>query len=337
MNKRLSIIIPLYNVRDYVDRTAKSIASQWTKDIEVIVIDDGSIDDSLDVCISHLPDIEVIKIIQENKGLSAARNAGIRAATGEYLLFLDGDDFLLPGAIRNILSLLEIDSPDVIYGRFLLWDFKRGFTPARPYEYNPPEDAKKRTEYILGNPSQPSWNAWRYITRRSFITQNNLFFIDGILSEDVPWTLTVLEAAGPISFLKEPFYAYYHSRPLSIMRSRNPKRLIDLNNSVANLVKQYKDRPVVCTQLVWQSFLFIYEYCLFKQTERNEIYNSYRAVLPKYNHSDVRLHRITSKCNNPLLLYVLSVGMLILRQMRRILVGVRRFPWRPKINTTSGY
>jgi len=323
VSKKLSVIIPLYNVSNYVERAAKSIASQQHSDIEVVVIDDGSTDDSLNVCVSDLADVDTIVITQQNKGLSAARNAGIKAASGEYLLFLDGDDFLLPDAINNILSLLENSAPDVIYGRFLLWDPNRGFIPATPYKYSPPDDPKKRTEYILGNPKQPAWNAWRYITRRSFINENNLFFIEGILSEDVPWTLAMLETAGQILFLDEPFYAYYHSRPMSIMRSLNPKRLVDLNDSVARLADMYNNRPNICALLVWQSFLYIYEICLHKRTDRDCIYTSYKLVLPLYRYSSVRLHRVVGRFTGRAMLFVLSVGLFLLKQLNRVWVKIR--------------
>jgi len=322
--KKLSVIIPMYNVSNFVARAAKSIASQWHEDVEVVVIDDGSTDDSFDVCISLLSSVDAIVIKQKNAGLSAARNAGINAATGEYLLFLDADDFLLPDAFNNILAMLEQDKPDVLFGTYLFWRPKTGFSPAKVFAFNPPSDAKKRTDYILGSLPQSSWNAWRYICRRSFIVEHGLFFEEGLLCEDVPWTLAMLESTETIAFLEKPFYAYYHRRPKSIMASMNPQRLIDLNSSVGNLLKQYKDRPVIYDQLIWQSFLYICEYCLFKRKNRMRILESYRRVLPQYKYSSYWLHRVGAKCAYPALFYGLSVLLYITRWVRRAWTGIRR-------------
>jgi len=320
--KKLSVIIPLYNVENYVGKTATSIASQAFDGLEVIVIDDGSTDSSLAVCMKHLGSIDTVVIQQENLGLSSARNAGIQASSGQYILFLDSDDFLLPNAFENMLPLLESETPDVLFGRYLLWTPNKGLWGSNPYEFALPENHHKRTEYILCELPDPSWNAWRYICRGNFIKERKIFFEEGMLCEDVPWTLELLEQADSLSFLQEPFYAYYHRRSNSIMNTLNPQRLIDLNNIISKRLLIYKDRPAIYRKLVWQSFFYINEYCLFKRKDRKQIWNSYQKILPLYRQSTSITHRVTGQCQNPLLFHLISIAMLMIRQTRRVWKGI---------------
>ena len=315
---KLSIVVPMYNVAEYVHKTAESIIGQNFDGLEVILIDDGSTDNSLEICKNLLAGVNTVTIRQENTGLSGARNAGIWAATGDYVLLLDGDDFLLPNALELVCNLLENTRPDVLFGRYLRWSPATGFSKNTPYDFRPPSDPKRRTEYILGALPEPTWNAWRYVCRRDFLIDNGLFFERNILCEDVPWTLKLLETAKTIEFLQEPFYGYYHRRPQSIMNQLNPKRLVDLNASVKALVAEYADRPAICTQLVWQSFLYINEYCVFRGQERRLVWERYCCVLPMYGYSESRLHRMVGKCSNSVLFYCLSVGLFFAKCVRKV-------------------
>ena len=299
----------MFDVEKYAKKATSSIASQAFDGLEVILIDDGSNDNSLGCFASNLPRVDVITISQQNKGLSAARNAGILKATGDYLLFLDADDFLLPNAIYNILEVLNSEKPDILFGRYLKWNPHTGFKKPPKYDYRPPKDRKKRTEYILSALPEPSWNAWRYVCKRSLILEKKLFFEEGILCEDVPWSLRLLESVDTISFLQTPFYAYYQHRPGSIMSRVDSKRLIDLNATIFDLLNKYKSRPVLCSCLIKQSFLYINEYCKFKKYERKGVLESYRTVLPLYKNSNLILYRIVSKCHNFILFHGLSLGL----------------------------
>ena len=102
--KIISIVIPMYNVANYVERAIKSIVGQAFDGLEVVVVDDGSEDNSLEIALSHLQNCDVVTVVQENAGLSAARNSGILAASGKYILFLDADDFI--AAVKKLNALL---------------------------------------------------------------------------------------------------------------------------------------------------------------------------------------------------------------------------------------
>ena len=317
MKPKISVIIPLYNVANYVHRAAQSIASQNFSGLEVIAVDDGSTDNSLDILLEGLAGVNVTAIKQQNAGLSAARNAGIMAATGEYLLFLDSDDFLLPDAFVNILNALKESQPDALFGRYSRWSTAGGFISGPAYSWNPPVAPQKRTEYILTQLPEPAWNAWRYICKRKTILERELFFKPGILCEDVPWSVALLENIDTLDFLQTPFYAYYQGREGSIMNSTNPKRIIDLNNIIRELLVKYKGRPVLYKKFVWQSFFYINEYCQFNDEAKEYLWQSYCTVLPMYKKSHSILHKVTGYCTNKLLFNQFSNFMYFIKIGRR--------------------
>ena len=317
--KKISIIIPVYNVGDLAERAGKSVASQHSDLVEVVIVDDGATDDSPGKCLLALGTTDVKVIKQENKGLSVARNTGVCAATGEYVLFLDADDFLLPDALTNIFSLIDKERPEVIFGRHMVWSEKKGFNKPKPLKFPFPKDRASMTDYILNKMPEYSWNAWRYIVNRNFLLTNKLFFEKGVLCEDVPWTLSILEKANKISFLPVPFYAYHHNRNGSIMSKKEPKRLVDLNNSVYRLVSEYTHRKEISTALIWQSFLYINEYCMFRGKERLQVFEAYKKILPLYAYSSFWIHKPLSKCRSPFIFLCLSSLLYILKVARRVI------------------
>ena len=115
MNGVISVIIPVYNVAAYLPECMESILTQDYKELEIILIDDGSTDESGLICDKYAPRDSRIKVIhQPNSGAAAAKNAGLRAATGEYLSFVDSDDYLEPGAYSHMVRLLQEHQADVV-------------------------------------------------------------------------------------------------------------------------------------------------------------------------------------------------------------------------------
>ena len=103
----LSIIIPVYNVESYLPRCAESVFSQMTNECEVIFVDDGSTDDSGRICDNYASSRANVSVVhKKNGGLSSARNVGMKSASGQYLLFVDSDDYLLRNAIDDLLSII---------------------------------------------------------------------------------------------------------------------------------------------------------------------------------------------------------------------------------------
>jgi glycosyltransferase involved in cell wall biosynthesis len=318
MNK-LSIVIPMFNVEAYVPRAANSIASQAFDKLEVVVVDDGSTDKSLDACLASLKGVNVKAIRQENRGPGGARNTGILESTGDYILFLDSDDALIPGALKSIVSILDSEEPDVLFGNYHRYRTK-GIIRGQDYSFLPPGEPKKRTEYIVSKLPTRSWNVWRYICRRRLILDKEILFESGMYCEDIKWTLEVLESAKKISFLQQPFYLYSDRRPGSIMNTRSVKKMVDLNSVVDELTDVYFDRPVLYRELIQEAFFSINEYFQFKGIDKRIIFESYKLLLPKFMSSYSFTHRVASFCGNRALLFCLSFALYTLRKVRRLLL-----------------
>jgi glycosyltransferase involved in cell wall biosynthesis len=320
MNKKLSVIIPLHNVENYAPRATESIIRQAFDGLEIVLVDDGSSDNSLHAYASRMEGLDVIAIRQENTGPGGARNTGIRNANGEYVMFLDADDFLTPNAFNAILNALDEQDPDVLFGRYHLWTPEEGKVKTSALIPSFPPDPKQRTDLIISGLPESSWGPVRYICRRNFLLYHEIYFETGMLCEDVKWALLLLDAVenhGNISLTNEPFYVYNYRRQGSTMNTYTTKRLLDLNKTVYELLEKYKDRPAICRALVWESFFYINEYCTFKKADRKLIFETYKHVLPKYKLSNFLPSKIAALCRNPVLFYWLSVAIFTAKHIRR--------------------
>ena len=314
--KKLSVIIPLFNVEKYISLATESIVSQAFNGLEIVAVDDGSTDNSYEVCLKGLAGLDVIGIKQQNTGPGGARNTALKIATGEYILFLDGDDFLLPGAFENILNNLDKHKPDVLFGRYLKWMQGRGFLRSKIYDCYLPSDPKRRTEYILGELPELSWNIWRYVCRRDIIIDNSIFFHESAYCQDMPWVLELLETAETITYMPEPFYVYNYRRRNSITNTFSPKRFIDRNDLIAEMLDKYKNRPKLCYAIVHQAFLYINEYHLLNRQDKKAVYDSYKGILPQFKLSDSIIHKLAAGCKNKILFNCLSAALRIVKAVR---------------------
>ena len=104
MNSKVSVVVPVYNVEKYLDRCVTSIVGQTLKEIEIILVDDGSSDNSLEKCNGFADGKRVIAIHQDNQGVSVARNKGLQHATGEYVVFVDADDIVVYNTLSIVLG-----------------------------------------------------------------------------------------------------------------------------------------------------------------------------------------------------------------------------------------
>lgn len=245
--KKLSIIIPVYNVEKYVGRCLESCLEQdLPKDeYEIIVVNDGTKDNSVQVIEKYItPENNVTLIHRENGGLSAARNTGLKYAQGEYVWFVDSDDWIEKNALAKLLFELDNNKLDVLcINRFQY--YTDGTKKSRNINYVPGKIMRGR-DFISIKGISPG--AWCALYRKSFLMKYRLYFKEGILHEDQEFTPRVFYLANRISFID--FCAYfYFQRDGSIMRSsQNAKRCKDLlivADSLFNFAetkcKQHKD------------------------------------------------------------------------------------------------
>ena len=318
---KISVVIPLYNVSEHISKAAKCLREQDFNGLEIVLVDDGSTDNSLSVFAEILQGMEVVTVRQNNTGPGGARNNGIRHASGEYIIFLDSDDFFLPDALMNIMEILEKDNPIVLFGGYVRYTSEIGLMKEKFYPFVHPASPKQITEYVLSVYRQPSWNsAWRFIVKRDFIIEYNIFFAPSLYCEDLKWVLELLETLEQenivLSILNTPFYAYNYKRFNSIMNCKNPKRLIDLTLIIKEALPRYSNRPLVCKELVWQTFYYINEYCTFSKEQRKLMFESYRELLPMYRMTNSVFYIAASYARTPVLFHILSFCLLAVKRIR---------------------
>lgn len=221
----LSIIIPVYNVEKYVEKCIRSCENQDLPkdDYEVIVVNDGTPDGSLAIIERLAKEYSNIKVFsQENQGLSVARNTGLEAARGEYVWFVDSDDWIEENCLNELTGKL-IDDIDILQIQFKC-AYEDGTTkiPAQKY-LDGIHSGKEVTEQGgIADPAQFS------ILRSKFLKENDFKFFPGMYHEDSELKLKILYTAKKIAFHKPPIYYYLQRTSGSIMAVPRPKRSSDL-------------------------------------------------------------------------------------------------------------
>ena len=217
----LSIIIPVYNVERYLPMCLDSVVKQSLSDYEVILVDDCSTDGSGRICdefAAKYPEFSVIH--QENQGVSAARNQGMKEAKGNYILFLDSDDFLVAGSLQSVLRMAENNNLDVMgFGIRHVPDESKDFL-------NQTDIIPQTVEVITGVEyiSRHAYEAqvWWYIVSRSLLIDNQIEFPIGHMLEDAAFNIRVFTKACRMAQIPNAIYCY-RDRSESIMRNKDIK------------------------------------------------------------------------------------------------------------------
>lgn len=224
----LSLIIPVYNGEEYIERCLNSITSQslLRDQYEIIIIDDGSTDKTSEIIKLYSKKLTNIKVIrQSNKGQSAARNKGIKEAKGKYIWFIDADDFILPDTINYLINIVNNDYQDEIID-IIIFDFLSGDIDKYPAEIILQNDHSISIHTGLEYCSKkyfPNY-IWYYLIRREFINKLDLYFEEGVLLEDGPFTSFLFLNANKIIELKTKIY-YYVNNADSTMHTRDIGRM----------------------------------------------------------------------------------------------------------------
>ena len=229
---KISLIVPVYNVAPYIIRCLDSIYNQSYSNIEVIIIDDCGTDNSMAIINSYLTTEQhaITRIIHhhQNQGLSIARNTGINNANGEYLYFIDSDDYLTLNCIQLLVELAnKYNYPTAIFGSAKLepenWNDKSSYITSNKIDI--PEftnDIKWIRKAFIKN-NYLSTTAWNKLIKRDFIVQNRIYFKEGIIHEDILWKWMIGNHITSIAFNKTNTYYYCYS-PTSITNMENPMK-----------------------------------------------------------------------------------------------------------------
>ncbi len=225
---KFSIIIPVYNVEEYIEKCLESVKNQTYKDYEVIIVNDGTKDNSMEIAEKYPFTI----ISQENQGLSVARNTGVKHATGEYILFLDSDDYLEKDTLKEIEKSLS-NNPDIV--RFQI---KEVYEDKKEISYSEKSFTGKNGEEAFEEIVKYHFieNAWCYAIKRKYYEKEKFSFKKGTIHEDfglIPLVIIKAKKVNSISYIGYN----YRQRQGSIMNSKNYDKI---KKQVSDFYTHYK-------------------------------------------------------------------------------------------------
>lgn len=252
--RKVTIVVPIYNVSEYLDKCISSLINQTYKEIEIILVNDGSKDNSLDICKKYEQMDHRVRVLdKENGGLSSARNLGIEASTGEYIFFLDGDDFLEKDAIEFAVNKLEINNADiVVFGVYnTYWKTKtRSRLEKNNKEYEVVMKSEEALITMLNRNLSFKWMACNKMYKRNLF--ETIRFPIGKLYEDVGTTYKVIQNAKKIVYCSTPKYNYVHN-PKSITKTFifNERELdrIEMSDNMYFGIKTYTQNKELLNKL----------------------------------------------------------------------------------------
>lgn len=258
---KFSIIIPVYNVEHYLRECVDSVLRQNYQNLEIILVDDGSNDASGAICDEYAKSSDKIKVIhKENGGLSSARNAGIDTATGDYLLFLDSDDFYSEkNCLNQFAKVLEEEQPD-----FLMFKLGKYYEDEETIDFygdyqiqDIQDDKAAILEYMVREHKQLAC-ACNKVVSRSLFQDDHLRFELGTIGEDIQWTIQLFEASKKIRAINIMPYMYRQSRDGSITSNVTKKKLNDLYSIIYRLTAKYQQDDSLFGRAVWAFLAFEY-------------------------------------------------------------------------------
>ena len=218
---KVSIIVPVYNVEQFLPQCMESLINQTLQEIEIICVNDGSTDESEKILNQYAKRDKRIDIItQQNMGLSAARNTGLALATGEYVCFVDSDDWVDTDWCEKLYTRAKSEHADIARGMI----YNEYPNKTEPHEFNP------TIKHFAGNNLHLGKNdhcvvVWNSIYKRKFLTDNHINFIVGLVHEDIPWTAQTTYYAHGIVPIDNTFY-HYRQKRAGQLSERNMKSVI---------------------------------------------------------------------------------------------------------------
>ena len=206
---KLSIIVPIYNVAPYLRKCVDSLLTQDISDYEIILVDDGSPDECPQICDEYVEKYDSIRVVhQENEGLSAARNSGVKVAQGDYIMFVDSDDYLQPNVLGALMEQVERDNLDVL--RFRYQNVRENGEAFAPYKdmtnYNDYSSSPTDGLTFLNERMGTQCYAWQFISHADLARQE--LFTPGIYFEDTDWTPRMLLRTKQVASTNLVVYNY---------------------------------------------------------------------------------------------------------------------------------
>ncbi len=271
---KVSVIIPVYNVELFVGRCLDSVLTQTLTSIEIICVNDGSKDNSLSILEEYKSKDSRISILSKpNGGLGSARNTGISKATGEFVLFLDSDDWIKPNACELLYKTAKENRLDILQAKFEC-TYESGKTNIyNHFSTYPANKVLSGLEFF--NVAKPISNFnWDKLWNREFFLKNNLQNLEGVYFEDAATTFKGLIYAKRVMYLDFPFHSYY----------QNPNSITGITFSKKHMrgrIYQFK----AITELIDSHNLWNHKGVMFSLINIIDILLNQYTVIKKYNYS----------------------------------------------------
>ena len=247
-----SIVVPVYNIERFLSDSVESLLRQtyqrqW---YEVILVNDGSTDGSGGVCNAYAEKYDHISVVhRKNGGLSAARNSGIRAARNEYVVFLDGDDWLVRDALLRFSRIIaENNRPDVVIGGYQQFLDKNAICVSGRYSRDVPKALLahpiRGREFFIKLLENASYlpPACLKICRRTFLIDNELYFYENRVHEDEEWSPRLYWMAESVVAMDFYFYCYRYRANSITTTKKDTKRIADMALNIGSLVKYFSSQ-----------------------------------------------------------------------------------------------
>lgn len=261
-----SIIIPVYNAEKYIEECVKSIIRQTYSSFEVILVDDESSDRSGEICDGMAKSEQRIKVIhQKNGGTSGARNTGLKAARGDYVLFMDNDDYWnSTNVLEELNNQINESWADVImFDNCTYWEKEKKMTYGN-YQIKRADVLKSENPimYIIES-GQMSRTVWNKAIKRDLIFLNKLWFKENIRNEDTEWTARLFQRAESYDWCEKVFYVYRKGHTSAQTSGRITYKIwTDLKNIIRNTIDDAQGLPEKRREALLNYISYPYAVCM---------------------------------------------------------------------------
>lgn len=269
MQPRVSVIVPVYNVERFLEECLDSVLGQTFSDFEVVCVNDGSTDSSPSILERYRArDERIVVVTQENAGLSAARNTGLRHARGEYVAFLDSDDYLEPRMLeKTVAKAQETRAQIVIFDYWLYFD---GTGATGTYRDQALFGRLHGSVFDLRSAPEIARfiGVWDRLFRRDFIEENGLRYVEGRIYEDVSFCVESLVRANRIALLSDHLYCYRRDVAGSITQNEGASRRHKEDFLFMQKLAQRCYARAGVSDEVWKNYAWYFvEYALMHQRQ----------------------------------------------------------------------
>lgn len=307
MERKVSLILPVYNVEKYLPQCLDSIQKQSYKNMEIIIVNDGSTDGSGQICETFSKRDTRVKYIQKkNGGLSSARNVGLKYAVGDYIVFVDSDDFIRSGMISSLVEVMECSHADIACCNYEVCNEQSGVIYSHKINIKSMQVfTRQQAIDVLFYETFFQCYAWNKMYKKELFT--DIKYPEGRLYEDIVTTYRLFRSSEMIAFIPDSLYCY-RRREGSITQKQFKPKSYDLIDSINEVIEQNQDNRAVLAGCAIYYLYFIDEMIKHNVWDK-DVYHKYQAIVKKTKNDIYRCTNIACSRKIQLILCYLNPGL----------------------------